>query len=205
MRNLKTLAVVAAMLSVVGSASAQIMTSSAAFQAAIANDPGQFNNPLGSSTANWNGGTPNMAYTVTATPIAGLYSDGNFIGVNNNGSDLLITFTSGNVRAVGGNWFHTDFSDNFRPQGVTLTYNDGTVDTYTPGSASDFHGYVSASPILWVKMSKNSPYIDSTGTSIAVWASLDNLVTSSHGAVPEPGSLLALGLGAVAMMRRKRN
>ncbi len=187
----KTLILVAA-LGVVGVANAQIFTNSAAFQAAIANDAGQFNNAFGSATANWSGGTPTMAYTVSTT--GGLYSNGNFIGTNNPNVPLVITFTSGNVRAVGGEFFATDISDNFLANvPLTITYSDGTVDTYTPGGFGTFRGYVSGTILT-------SMSIDSVAPPTNRYVSMDNVITS---AVPEPATMTALALGAAAMLRRR--
>lgn len=183
-----------AAFSVVGAANAQVFSNQAAFLAAIGNDPGAFTNSFGSNASNWNGGTPNMAYSVGANN--GLYSDGDFIGTLFANTDLVITFTSGNVRAVGGNFWHSDIADNFiSGVPVTLQYSDGTIDTYTPGSVTEFRGYVSNTFLTSVTIKGSGP------ATPARFASMDNVIVSS---VPEPATMTALALGAAAMLRRRR-
>lgn len=194
---MKKVIVLAALTALVGAAQAQIFNNAAAFQTAINNDPGQFNNSFGAATATWSGGSPTMAYTVSA-PGSSLYTDGDFLGVFNATANLVITFNSGNVRAVGGNFFHTNSVDAFiAGRAVTLTYSDGTVDTFAPTSITDFRGYVSNTILTSLTITAGG------AAAPAAFASMDNVITSTQ-AVPEPGSILALGLGAVALMRRRK-
>lgn len=175
-------------------ATAQVATSAAAFQAAIANDPGQFLNDCNSGGTGGTGGSPAMTHVFSAP--AGLYdstSSGGFIGTNTSTDAFTVTFTTGNVYAVGGEWFFSSASDSFVPgRLVTLTYSDGFVDTFTPGSFNDFRGYVSAVPLTSVVM---------TGGGNGAWAGTGSLITSS---VPTPGAAAMLGLGGLAGFRRRR-
>jgi PEP-CTERM motif len=185
--------------SIVGAAQAQIFNNAAGFQAAIANDPGQYlNNFTGQASGAviaGSGGSPTMTYNIT-TPSGTVYGSGLFVGANVPSDSVTISFTSGNVRAVGGNFFATNISDVFvAGRAVTLTYSDGTVDTYTPGSTADFRGYVSSTILTSVVMS---------GMNNSNYSTVDNLITSTR-AVPEPASLAALALGAVMIVRRRKN
>jgi len=198
MTNLIVRSVAVGAVALAGSvASAQICTSLASFEAAIPNDPGQFNNNCNVSGSTFTGGTPAMTHTFSAP--GGLYhsnSSGTFEGTNNNGDAFTVTFTTGNVYAVGGEWFFSDSSDAFVPGlQVTLTYSDGTIDSYIPASFNDFHGYVAAVPLTSVVMS-----VAPAGTSGA-WAGTGSIITSS---VPTPGAAAALGLGGLAGLRRRR-
>ena len=81
------------------------------------------------------------------------------------------------------------------PSQFTLTYSDGMVDSYTPGSFNDFRGYVSAVPLTSVVMS-----VAPAGTTGA-WAGTGSIVTSS---VPTPGAAALLGLAGLGVARRRR-
>lgn len=188
------LCAVAAVGTAVSSASADIVTSLAAFQAAIGNDPGQFVNDCNSLTGSaFSGGTPSMTQTMSAP--GGIYHSGSFIGTNTPVDSFTVTFSGGPVYAVGGEWFFSNISDAFVPgQLVTLTYSDGTVDSYTPGSASDFRGYISAVPLTSVVMSVGAT---------ATYAGTGSLITSSV-AAPTPGAAALLGLAGLGMSRRRR-
>lgn len=190
------LCAVAAVGTAVSSASADIVTSLAAFQAAIGNDPGQFNNDCnqGSGTV-FSGGSPSMTQTVSAP--GGIYHSGAFLGVNNAGDAFTVTFSGGPVYAVGGEWFMSNISDAFVPgQVVTLTYSDGTVDVYTPGAADEFRGYISNVPLTSVVMSAGAA---GTGS----FAGSGTIITSSV-AAPAPGAAALIGLAGLGMSRRRR-
>ncbi|MCZ8073468.1 MAG: PEP-CTERM sorting domain-containing protein [Paucibacter sp.] len=120
-----------------------------------------------------------------------LYASGDFLGTSLPDQALTITFTSGNVTAVGGNFFNVNLSDAFQPLAVTLTLSDGTTTTFTPASAADsFRGFASTQVI-------NSLTISAPG--VSVYASVDNLTVGSVTPVPEPSSWALMGLGLAGM------
>jgi len=193
-REMKKLIILSILAGIVSVGNAQVFTTATAFQMAIASDPGQYLNTFGSNAANWSGGTPTMAYTMSATN--GLYSNGNFLGTISSNEALLMTFTSGNVRAVGGSYYTTSLSDVFQPGStINITYSDGGTDSYIAGSTSQFRGYVSGTVLT-------SMSITSTGPDLSRWASMDNVVTST---VPEPATMTALALGALALLRKRKS
>jgi len=136
------------------------------------------------------------AYTVSAP--GNLYASGSFLGTNLPDEALTITFTSGNVKAVGGNFYATNLSDAFQSVAMTLTLSDGTTTTFTPTAvASSFRGYVSTTSIT-------SLVISSPGVSL--YAGIDNLVVGTAVAVvPEPAAwaLMSLGLAGLLVARRR--
>lgn len=180
-------------------AQAQVFNNLGAFQIAIGGanaftntfTGGASSSPFGSQS--FSGGSPLMAYTITSPQTAGVYRNGTFIGNWNDNSSFTVTFTSNNVLAVGGNFFITDINDAFVANAsVTLTYNDGTTDTFTPADAASFSGYVSTLPITSVVMS-------APGTSR--FNTIDNLIVSS---IPTPGAAAMLALAALVGGRRRR-
>jgi hypothetical protein len=141
-----------------------------------------------------------FSYDVTADGGAStVYRSGTIIGNNLPNLSLTFTFTSGNVTAVGGQFFIANISDVFQPVSVTLTLNDGTTVSYLPpGVAGAFRGFTSTVPIASLTMS--APPL--TGQ---FYNSVDNLVVGSM--IPEPGTtaMMALGLlGLLGVARRRR-
>lgn len=191
--------IVAGLMSTAG-ASAQVFTSLSTFQTAIGNDPGAytetFTGGAGNSVLqNFSGGSPLMAYAVTAgggTP--SLYREGTFIGNNFSNATLTFTFTTSNVFAVGGNFFVSDINDAFVANAsVTLNFSDGSTDTFTPSGVADFRGYVSSTAISSLVM---------TAPGAGRFNTVDNLIVSS---IPTPGAAAMLGFaGLVAAGRRRR-
>ena len=114
------------------------------------------------------------------------------------GNILSLTFTSGNVTALGGNFFYDDETS---PTGagvdVLLTLNDGTSLIVALATTSSFGGFISDTPIL-------SLSFDAGGA--RRFPSMDNIVVGSGSAVPEPGSMMLVMFGgaAVYFLRRRR-
>lgn len=198
-RNLSLFAL-SALAAAAASASTTVYNSPASFNAVLA--PGSYLETFTQggidSGALFSYGGGGYGYDVTADAGAStVYRSGSLIGNNLPNLSLTVTFTSGNVTAVGGQFFITNISDAFQAQSVSLNLNDGTSVTYLPtGVADSFRGFVSTVPILSLTMGAPGPG--------QVYNSLDNLVVGS--AVPEPGSyaLMALGLAGLMALRRQR-
>jgi hypothetical protein len=193
--------VLAAVVLVAATGAAQaattVYTTAAAFNALLA--PGAytetFTQPAVDSGPLFTYSGGGFSYNVTASP-GDVYRSGTLIGTNTPNETLQLTFTTGNVTAVGGNFFITNISDVFQPVSVTLGLNDGTTVSYTPTGVGTFRGFISTVPILSLVMT--------APTGGQFYNSLDNLTVAS--AVPEPGTylMLAMGLGGMLLVRRAR-
>jgi MYXO-CTERM domain-containing protein len=179
-------------------AMADVYTDSASFLAAI--EPGYYyNNFTGVPT----GAQPSLSYssggfsyTISTGPgaLSGLYNDTGLVSTDNAQDVLYIEFTSGNVTAVGGNFWATDIS--FFPIAATVAINlsDGTSVSFNSTSANDFRGFTSNVTIT-------SMTIDAIDGVAFAWTAMDNLYV---GMVPAPGAMALLGLGGLAASRRRR-
>ena len=108
---------------------------------------------------------------------------------------LLVTFTSGNVSAVGGIDFLSDIHGFTVGGDVKVTLGDGTKVTLASGG---FAGFVSAGPAI------TSLEIVSLPQDNGHYASLDHLYVGAA-AAPEPTSaVLLLSSGAMLLLRRRR-
>lgn len=196
MRLLATLAVLAA----AGSANAAVYTSSAAFLPNLA--PGFYLEGFGAvaagPAASLNFGPVNgYSYTVgtPAGSVSGLYNDPGLISTDNATDAIQITFTGAPVTAVGGNFWSTDINFAAIPATVTLQLSDGTTEVFNSTSSADFRGFTSGVAIT-------SMTINAADVPVNAWATLDNLYVGA--AVPAPGSLALVGLGALVAGRRRR-
>ncbi len=117
----------------------------------------------------------------------------NIIGTNNPNENLIFTFNSGNVTAIGGNFFTTYSNNGFYGGPVTLTLDNGTTSTYSPATQSTFGGFTTTASITSLTLS-----IPTTPTGL--YASADNIVVGTRitpAAAPEPGSLVLMGMGLI--------
>lgn len=188
-----------ATLSTVASAATTLYTSSAAFLAQL--QPGAY-------TENFNGldAAPPASYTnglfsYTLSAPDDIYGSGNYIGTSQIDQPLTISFTSGNVRAIGGNFFATDISDNFQSVLISLLLSDGSSVDFTPASLADsYRGFLADTFITSLVISGPGP---------SRYATLDNLTVGTvpgGNTVPEPASLALVGLAfaGLAASRRRR-
>jgi hypothetical protein len=182
------------------SSAADIFNTSASFLAQVG--PGSYLNPFstgGDSSSggpiagplNFSGGS--YSYVVT-TGDAGFYFDNITIGNWNSGQPVVFDFTGSptSVTALGFNVFMTDVSGAFFDDtAVSIALSDGTTDSFTPASISEYRGYTAAVPITSIAFQP-----------VARFYNIDNLTVGS--VIPEPAALGVLaGIGALAL-RRKR-
>lgn len=170
-----------------------IYTSSASFMSHVSAGAytENFNHPV-SMPASFSGG--GFAYALT-TP-SGIYASGSFVGANTPTESVTINFTGQTVKAIGANFFATDYNDAFQPATMNLLLSNGAAYSFTPTSMADSYlGFVSDVAITSLIVSSAGGY-----------ASLDNLtVGDAPSQVPEPASLALVGLGlAGALVSRRR-
>lgn len=138
-----------------------------------------------------------FSYAVSAA--SGIYGSGDFIGSNQPYEVVTISFTSGNVTAVGGNFFAVDNIDDFYANPVTLTLSDATTVTFTPSSRLDsYRGFTSDAVIT--SLTLTMPTVAFTSR----YPSLDNLTVGVAVPVPEPSSWLLMGLGIAGLAAARR-
>lgn len=186
-----------AALSTAASAAATVYASSAVFLAQL--QPGAY-------TENFNGLDidPPVSYTnglfsYTLSAPAGLYSSGDYVGTNQIDQPLTISFTSGNVKAVGGNFFATDIQDDFLSVLISLQLSDGSSVDFTPATLADsYRGFLADTFITSLVIS---------GPGQSRYATLDNLTVGtvpSATELPEPASLALVGLAFAGLAASRR-
>jgi MYXO-CTERM domain-containing protein len=190
-------AVTLAALSATASAGSAIYDSAAAFLAQLQS---------GAYSENFNGldTTPpsafsNGIYSYTVSAPSDLYGSGEFLATSQIDEALTISFTSGNVKAVGGNFFATNISDAFQAVSITILLSDGSTTTFTPATLSDsYRGFVADTFITSLVISRPGP---------SLYAAMDNL---SVGTVittvpePQPATLALAGLAVLGLAAARR-
>lgn len=135
-------------------------------------------------------------YGWTASATNGVWSNDSAMSTNVAGDALVITFTGLPVTAFGGLLNNTDI-DGFAQGGtITLTMSNGDNMTVNDGS---FLGWVGSTAVSSASLTaQDSP------TNTNNWPQLDHSYTGSMASsVPEPASMAVLGLGAIALLRRR--
>ncbi len=192
---------VVAVAALAGAASAAVFTNQAAFVAQL--QPGFFFNAFNSVAAGpsgplaFSGG--GFSYTISTQPgaVSGLYNDPGVISTDNAGDQILVTFTSGNVTAVGGNMWSTDILVQPVASTVTITLSDGQTRVFNSTLPTDFTGFTSGVTITSILIDAGN-----TATGGPAWPTLDNLYVGR--AIPAPGAAAAFGLVGLAGLRRRR-
>lgn len=192
-------AVALAALSAAAAAAPTIYSSSSAFMSHVL--PGAYTETFDgmgvppAGPVGFSGGP--FSYTISAPNDT--YADGSIFEANQILDDLTINFTSGNVHAVGANFFGVDYQSVFQSIMVTLTLGDGTTESFLPTSVDDtYRGFTSDELITSLTIHVRGP-----GQDQSYYAALDNLTV---GTIPEPASLALAGLAlaGVAATRRRR-
>ena len=191
------------------------VTDSATFVAGLA--PGYFLNQFTgltdygtalTSPLSFSGGTGNaFSYDVTAT--GGLYGIGTTgnpsdLSTNEYGDTLTITFTSGNVTAVGGNFFNTSGAngiENTDSITVLLSGVSGSVTLPLSGDTpNDFWGFLSTPGVFITGLTITPPACTPPDCTDA--ATVANFyvgaVPGGTSDTPEPATLGLLGAGLLA-------
>lgn len=187
------------------SAQSTVYTSSATFFANVS--PGFYTETFTGNPGTYDSGAgfSSLGFSYIFDAAGGvepLYRSGAFIGNTYSQQSLTITFTSGNVTALGGNFFLTDVNDNPLTGTVTITLSDGTVESFTTTSASDYRGFTSDNGTVITSLVLSAPLA-------AQFNSMDNFTVGV--AVPEPASIAMIGLaiagvgGYVYRQRKKKD
>jgi hypothetical protein len=143
------------------------------------------------------------SYTISTHDDTALYAIGSSAAQRALSTDsvqrtIIINFTSGNVTAVGGNFFLTDFGGVQQPGALTLTLSDSTTEEVSSGS-TPFRGFTTSGGTYITSLS-----FQPSGN----WATMDNLYVGQ--AVPEASTTIAAALLVVfvagqMIIRRRRS
>jgi hypothetical protein len=103
------------------------------------------------------------------------------------------------VRAIGGNFFGTNFDFNVVTTVITVSLANGTSFSSTVSSSNSFVGFYSTDSIITSLTFSAAPASGSGD----VYPTIDN-VQFGVLAIPAPGALVALAAGSVLGLRRRR-
>jgi len=136
-----------------------------------------------------------------ASAFDGLYSGFSALSTLAAEDPLITRITAspaGGVTAIGGNFANTDINGFVITGDVTVTLDNGESMTVTDQDGTkDFLGWVGTDVILtW-----NAVSSDPIGGQ-ASWVQVDGHISGQ--AVPEPGTVIALGVGLAALAARRR-
>ncbi len=137
---------------------------------------GSVNTPMPFSSGGFN-----YSVFTQAGAVSGLYNGSGFVSTDNSGDQIAVTFTSGNVTAVGGNFWATDVDFNPTGTSIVATLNDGSTVTVPTSAASTFIGFTSDTPIT--SLTLDGP---SSAPNDGIWATLDNLIVGIAGGGEPP-------------------
>ena len=154
----------------------------------------------GINSINFSGNGFNYTASVNNSVLWGTVGSDRALGTENAAAAtvFLITFTSGNVTAVGGNFFFVNSEDLFTSSEISLVLNDGTTATYTPSAATDFRGFLSpGTPITSLSFRAGG---------FPLFPAIDNLVvgTATTTSMPEPATWALLASSLLLFLLRRR-
>jgi hypothetical protein len=140
-----------------------------------------------------------FAYDITAVGSnSDLFNDVGLVSTNVASDAILVTFTSGNVTAVGGNFWSSDIWVEPLQATVVITLSDGTVIDFESTGASDFRGFTSDTLITSIQ-------IDAVDGFDVAWSTMDNLYVGVAVVPLPPAAWAGLGLlGAIGGVRAVR-
>jgi hypothetical protein len=209
MRKLQLTIMAAIVAGAMSASAALVFTTEASFLTAI--NPGYYLNDFGdvtgvgvlSSPRSYSGGSGPFSYDISSSSgyLYGVLPGGNPAMSTGFDSDILtVSFTSGNVTAVGGLFFLTDDPGAATSGTVKVDLSDSTSQTFAAGS---FRGFVTSAggPVI------TSLSLDSLTT--GAYPTLDHLYAGTT-PVPEPttmiaGALLLLPFGASTFRFFRKN
>jgi hypothetical protein len=134
-------------------------------------------------------GANGYGWTAGGAP-GGLWSNAGALSTNTASDPIVITMTGAPVTAFGGIFANTDINGNTIAGTLTISFNGGAQTQVAAGS-NGFLGWYGTTPIASVTIQVD----DAPGQ-------VDHFYVGS--AVPEPATMAALGLGAIALIRRRR-
>lgn len=142
----------------------------------------------------------NGTFQFDAGAAGSLFGTNDRLSTNDTDDALILTFTSGNVRGVGGNFFLTDFDgDHNSAYDLLIVFSSGEIFQWTSLNESDFVGFVSDNVLDWVAF---VPYNWTSPRDVtALYATIDNVIV---GNVPEPASLALVALAVAGLAARRR-
>jgi hypothetical protein len=150
-----------------------------------------YGNPLNGSQLTQAYGPVN-GYSWTASAANGLWSNLSALSTNTAFDPLVCTMTGSPVTMVGGNFTATDINGNNIPGTTTITLANGATWSLVNQGAASFFGFQCSIPIASVSFNC------ATGGGINRWVQIDHFYIG----VPEPASLLLLGLASLFIRRR---
>lgn len=159
-----------------------------------------FGNPLNGTQTDWDA-PGNGTYNFHAFAGKGLYSGNANISVNVAYDALVISFANSpnTVTAFGGLFSSSDSSGNVSTGDVSVLFDNGHTVTLSNPQLNNFYGFVNNVGIASVTINVVNP-----GDGINRWIEGTHFIVGQGAPVPEPSSIAVLGLGAVALLRRRR-